>query len=82
MLSSSHQNTDDISFFPCRYIKILVYWILVCVPFNRFYLDIFKGAIYFNYISNFIEKLLADLKNLRIFASDFGARLLDCRGDE
>ena len=37
---------------------------------------------YFSNFSYFIEILLAYLKNLRIFAAEFGARLLDSRGDE
>ena len=35
---------------------------------------------YFIHFSNFIEILLAYLKNLPIFVSDFGARILDSRG--
>ena len=35
---------------------------------------------YFIHFSNFIEILLAYLKNLRIFVSEFGARILDSRG--
>ena len=35
-----------------------------------------EAFFYFIYFSNFIEILLAFLKNLRIFAAEFGACLL------
>ena len=44
--------------------------------------EAFFYFIHFSNFSYFIEILLAYLKNLRIFAAEFGARLLDSRGDE
>jgi hypothetical protein len=41
-----------------------------------------EAFFYFIYFSYFIEILLAYLKNLRIFALDFGAHLLNSGGDE